>query len=173
MLKQVVRFILCVFLANCGIVWSAQGQQRVASREDVTFQNGKICVSGVPLTPANASDYLSEYQALRYIKAYRTEKTGAVLGLTGGGLAVASGIYWGIAAAQFDPQKTDILPAGMTLGPMGVVLGSVVGLSGMVVWLSGRKRVLLLEQQFREAGLSQAELNLSFTPGGIGLALNF
>ena len=173
-----MRQILCIILVACGIIMSAQAQSRVAFSEDVVFRNGKLYVGDVRLTAANAADYLSASQAKRYVNAYRTETVGAILGCVGAGLATASGVYWGVSAAQFRASSpgtigTDIMPAGLTLGPFGVVIGSVVGLSGMVTWLSGRGRLRLLEESIRMAGLSQAGLSVGVTPNGVGLALNF
>ena len=177
-MKQILKYILCIFLTVCSVTMSAQAQQHTAFSEDVVFRNGKLYVGDVRLTAANVADYLSASQAKRYVNAYRTETVGAILGCVGAGLATASGVYWGVSAAQFRASSpgtigTDIMPAGLTLGPFGVVIGSVVGISGMVTWLSGRGRIRLLGENIRAAGISQAGLSVGVTPNGVGLALNF
>lgn len=173
-----MRQILCIFFTVCAMIMSAQAQQHMAMSEDVVFRNGKLYAGDVRLTAANAADYLSTSLAKRYVNAYRTETVGTILGCVGAGLATASGVYWGVSAAQFHASRpgtigTDIMPAGLTLGPFGVVIGSVVGISGMVTWLSGRGRIRLLEENLHAAGTSQAGLSLGVTPNGVGLALNF
>lgn len=172
-MKLLFKMFLCAALALCVSAWQVQAQ-RVAGTEELTFRNGKLYAGAMALDGLNVTDYLSAQQAERYLKARRAENAGAVLGLVGGGLAVASGIYWGVSASQFRASGSDILPAGMTIGPMGVVAGTVVGVGGLILYLSGRNRIRLLGDSVRAGGaVSQVELNAGVTTSGFGLALNF
>ena len=80
-MKQILKYILCIFLTVCSVTMSAQAQQHTAFSEDVVFRNGKLYVGDVRLTGANAADYLSASQAKRYVNAYRTETVGGDSGM--------------------------------------------------------------------------------------------
>lgn len=172
-MKQFFKILFCAALVLCAAAWSAQAQ-RVTGAEDLTFRNGKLYTGAMALNGLNAADYLSAQQADRYLKARRAENAGAVLGCVGGVVAVASGISWAVSASQFHGSGSDIVPAGMTVGPMCLLGGTVVGVGGLILYLSGRNRVRLLGESVRaEGAVSQVELNAGVTPGGFGLALNF
>ena len=114
---------------------------------------------------------LSASQTEAFTKALATERTGAVLAYTGGGVALVSGAVWAISEASYRSSETNVLPGGRSIGIMGTVVGAAIAAGGLVTYLVGHNQVRLLRD--RTTGSSQAELDLGFTPSGVGLALNF
>ena len=60
---------------------------------------------------------------------------------------------------------------GWGLGIEGMVIGAAITAGGLVTYLVGRNQVRLIGE--RASASSQIELDLGFTPSGLGLALNF
>ena len=58
---------------------------------------------------------------------------------------------------------------GWGLGIEGMVIGAAITAGGLVTYLVGRNQVRLIGE--RASASSQIELELGFTPSGIGLAL--
>ena len=52
-----------------------------------------------------------------------------------------------------------------------MVVGTTIAAGGLVTYLVGHNQVRLLRDRTTDS--SQAELDLGFTPSGVGLALNF
>ena len=129
-----------------------------------------IAITATAQTAQQGSN-LSATQIEAMTKALTTEKVGAVLGYTGGGIALVSGAVWAISEISYRSSDTNVLPGGRSIGIVGAVTGAAVGLGGLVTYLVGRNQVRLIGAQ--ASASSQAELDFGFTPSGIGLALNF
>ena len=114
---------------------------------------------------------LSASQTEAFNKALATERTGAVLAYTGGGVALVSGAVWAISEGVMRNRDSDLMASGWGIGIAGMVVGTTIAAGGLVTYLVGHNQVRLLRD--RTTGSSQAELDLGFTPSGVGLALNF
>lgn len=172
-MKRIACILFYVFVALPGVMPAARAQQ-VSDATEFLYQNGKLYADGVPLTTVNAAEYLSAPLAERYVKAYRTERIGATLGLTGVGLFAASGLIFTFAEIKYHSDYTHGMPAGIPIGLMGMALGAVVGVVGLPVWLSGSANIRGIGDAARaQRGQLSAELDFGFTPSGIGLALRF
>lgn len=114
---------------------------------------------------------LSASQTEAFTKALATERTGAVLAYTGGGVALVSGAVWAISEGVMRNRDSDLMPSGWGIGIAGMVVGTTIAAGGLVTYLVGHNQVRLLRDRTTDS--SQAELDLGFTPSGVGLALNF
>ena len=135
------------------------------------FRGGKLYADGVLLTKENAAAQLPAPFAEKYTNALATEKVGSIIAYTGGGVFLVSGTMWAISKAVMRSRDSDILPAGWCLGIAGMAVGAAITTGGLVTYLVGRNQVRLIGE--RASASSQIELELGFTPSGLGLALNF
>lgn len=135
------------------------------------FRGGKLYADGVLLTKENAAAQLPAPFAEKYTRALATEKVGSIIAYTGGGVALVSGAVWAISDAVRRNRDTCDVPAGWGLGIEGMVIGAAITAGGLVTYLVGRNQVRLIGE--RSSASSQIELDLGFTPSGLGLALNF
>jgi len=114
---------------------------------------------------------LSASQTEAFTKALATERTGAVLAYTGGGVALVSGAVWAISEGVMRNRDSDVMSSGWGIGIAGMVVGTTIAAGGLVTYLVGHNQVRLLRDRTTDS--SQAELDLGFTPSGVGLALKF
>lgn len=114
---------------------------------------------------------LSASQTEAFNKALATERTGAVLAYTGGGVALVSGAVWAISEGVMRNRDSDLMASGWGIGIAGMVVGTTIAAGGLVTYLVGHNQVRLLRDRTTDS--SQAELDLGFTPSGVGLALKF
>ena len=119
-MKRIVALV-CLSLTLFGIIPAAQAQP-VSDATEFLYQNGKLYADGVPLTAANAAEYLSASLTEQYVKARRTERIGATLGLTGTGLFAVSGLLFTFAEIKYHGDYTHGTPAGIPIGLMGMAL---------------------------------------------------
>lgn len=159
-INRIALFALLLILA----------QPTVAGAQTV-FRGGKLYADGVLLTKENAAAQLLAPFAEKYTKALATEKVGSIIAYTGGGVLLVSGTVWAISDAVRRNRDSDIMPSGWGIGIAGMVVGTTIAASGLVTYLVGQNQVRLISE--RAADSSQVELDLGFTPSGIGLALNF
>ncbi|MBR5075607.1 MAG: hypothetical protein IKX28_01160 [Bacteroidales bacterium] len=165
-----------IFLCLVVLLLPARGlmAQRIPDMQGITFQKGKLYLNDSVLKKGDASDYLSASLAQQYGRALTTEKVGGVLMEVGGGVALISGITWAASAAKFRKSGSDMVPPSVMYGMFGTTAGVLVGTGGLVAYLVGRNKVKrVYKTHCAGANVSTIELDLGYTPSGMGLAILF